>query len=101
LLKRTKRRYLAVEIESPEAIDSKEFMDAIWNALTRLYGEYGASRTSLTMIGYEQEKRIAIIRAALVSVDMVRAAIASVTRIGDKPVALHVLRVSGTLRSLR
>lgn len=76
-------------------------MDAIWNALTRLYGEYGASRTSLTMIDYEQEKRIAIIRAALVSVDMVRAAIASVTRIGDKPVALHVLRVSGTLRSLR
>ena len=53
------------------------------------------------MIDYEQEKRIAIIRAALVSVNMVRAAIASVTRMGDKPVALHVLRVSGTLRSLR
>jgi RNase P/RNase MRP subunit POP5 len=101
LLKRAKRRYLVIEIESPEAIGSKEFMDAIWNALTRLYGEYGASRTSLTMIDYEQEKRIAIIRAALVSVNMVRAAIASVTRIGDKPVALHVLRVSGTLRSLR
>jgi RNase P/RNase MRP subunit POP5 len=100
LLKRTKRRYLAIEIDSPETIDSKELMDAIWNAITRLQGEYGASRASLVLIEYSQEKKIAIIRAALVAVDMVRAAIASATRTGNKPVALHVLRVSGTLRSL-
>jgi RNase P/RNase MRP subunit POP5 len=33
-------------------------------------------------------------------VSMVRAALASITRVGDKRVAVHVVRVSGTIRSL-
>jgi RNase P/RNase MRP subunit POP5 len=32
---------------------------------------------------------------------MVKAAIASITRIGDNPATIHVLRVSGTLKALR
>jgi RNase P/RNase MRP subunit POP5 len=90
-----------LEIDSAETFDSKEFMDAIWNAITRLYGEYGASRTGLTMIDYRTEEKLAVIRVTLSAIDMVRAAIASVTKIGNRHVVVHVLSVSGTLKALQ
>jgi len=100
LLKRIRRRYLALEIDSGELFDSREFMDAVWSAVLKLYGEYGASRAGLALIDYDMEKRFAVIRTVHTAVDMVRTALASMTRIGNKPVAIHILRVSGTIRSL-
>jgi len=100
LLKRIKRRYIALKIDSSEMFSSKEFIDAIWNALVKLYGEYGASRTGLTLIDYDVEKRFAVIRTVHTAVEMVRTALVSITRIQDKPAAVHVLRVSGTIRAL-
>jgi RNase P/RNase MRP subunit POP5 len=79
---------------------SKEFMDAVWSAVSKLYGEYGASRAGLTLIDYDVEKRFAVIRTAHTALEMVRTALASITRIGDRPVAIHVLTVSGTIKSL-
>jgi ribonuclease P/MRP protein subunit POP5 len=95
-----KRRYLALEIESAEMFDSKRFMDSVWGAVTKLYGEYGASQTGLTLIDYDAEKRFAVIRAANSAVDMVRAALASMTRIENNPLAVHVLKASGTIKAL-
>ena len=99
-MKSVRRRYLALEIDTDELLDSREFMDAVWSAVLRLYGEYGASRAGLSLIDYDMEKRFAVIRTVHTTVDMVRTALASITRIGSKPVAVHVVRVSGTIRSL-
>jgi RNase P/RNase MRP subunit POP5 len=46
------------------------------------------------------EKRFAVIRTMHTTVDMVRTALASMTKIGNKPVAIHVLTVSGTIKAL-
>jgi ribonuclease P/MRP protein subunit POP5 len=100
LLKRIKRRYLALEIDSSVAFGSKELMDAIWNAVSKLFGEYGASQAGLTLIDYDVERRLVVIRAAHTALGMVHAALASITRIQDKPVAIHVLTVSGTIKTL-
>ena len=100
MLKRVKRRYLALEINCDGTFSSHEFMDAVWGAVLKLYGEYGASRTGLTLIGYDMEKKFAVVRAAHTAVDMVRTALASITKIGNKPVAIHVLAVSGTIKAL-
>ena len=75
-------------------------MDAVWNAVLKLYGEYGASRSGLTLIDYDAEKGLAVIRTTHTTVEMVRAALASITKIQDKPAAIHVLTVSGTIRAL-
>ncbi len=80
---------------------AKEFMDAVWSAVTRLYGEYGASLTSLTLIDYDGEKKTAVIRTALVAVGMVRAALASVLSVAGREAAVHVVAASGTIKSLR
>jgi ribonuclease P/MRP protein subunit POP5 len=98
---KVRRRYLALKIDSSEKFDSKEFMEAVWNTLLRLFGEYGASKAGLTLIDYDVEKGLAVIRAAHTEVEKVRAAIASITEINAKPVAVHVLTISGTLKTLR
>ena len=100
MLKRMRRRYLALKIGSGETFSSREFMDAVWNAVLKLYGEYGASRSGLTLIDYDAEKGLAVIRTTHTTVEMVRAALASITKIRDKPAAIHVLTISGTIRAL-
>jgi len=99
-LKKVRRRYLALEIDSDELFDSREFLDAVWDAVLKLYGEYGASRTGLTLIDYDAEKRLAVIRVANASLETVRTALASITWVRNKPVAIHVLTVSGTIKAL-
>jgi RNase P/RNase MRP subunit POP5 len=100
LLKRVRRRYIAVEIDSGEAVDSREFVDAVWGAISRLYGEYGASRVGLILIDYDTERRVAVIRVVHTALDMVRAALASITKVHSKPAAMHVITVSGTIKAL-
>ena len=100
MLRRIKRRYLVLEIDSGEVFGSKELMDAIWSAVSRLFGEYGASKAGLTLIDYDVERRLLVVRVAHTALDMVNAALASITRIRDKPVAVHVITVSGTIKTL-
>jgi ribonuclease P/MRP protein subunit POP5 len=99
-LKRVKRRYLALQIESDGIISQKELMDAVWGAVTKLYGECGASLTSLSLIDYDVEKRYAVIRVSLASLNMVRASLASITSVASRDAAVCVLAVSGTIKSL-
>ena len=89
-----------MKIDSNESLDSREVIDAVWSAVSKLYGEHGASRTGLMLISYDAQERLAVVRTVHDAVGMVRAAIASITRIQDKQVALHVLRVSGTIKAL-
>lgn len=89
-----------MQIDSDKTFETKEFIDAVWSAITRLYGEHGASQTRLSMIRHDQDKRMAIIRVANPASDMVRAALATVTEISDTPASVHVVAVSGTIKAL-
>ena len=100
-MKRVKRRYLALQMDSDGAPSRKEFMDAVWGAVAQLYGEYGASLTSLSLIDYDAEKKKGIIRTSLVTVNLVRASLASITSVAGRDAAVHVLAVSGTIKALR
>ena len=93
-------RYLALRVEAEDMFTSKELMDTIWNSVSKLYGEYGASRTGLALIDYDVEEKFVVIRATHTSLENVRTAIASITNIGSKPAAIHLLAVSGTIKAL-
>jgi len=97
----TRRRYLAVKIESTQPVDETEFKRAIWGAVSRVFGEYGASKTGLVVIDYDENKHYSTLRCANAALEMVRASLASITEINAKPAAVHTLGVSGTLKSLR
>ena len=100
MLKKMRRRYLALNLDCEEALSSRDFMSAVWAAFLKLYGEYGASKTALSLIEYDDEQKFAVLRTSHTTVDMVRAALASITRIEEKPVAVHVLKISGTIKAL-
>lgn len=96
-----RRRYLAIKIVSQEKVSEKEFFDAVWTAVLRLFGEYGASKTSLAIIEFNGRDGWAVLRCSHEAVEIVEAAVASVREINQQPAVLHVLRVSGTLKALR
>jgi len=99
-LKRVKRRYLAVQLESQNLPTEREFIDAVWAAVTKLFGEVGASLTGLALINFNVENKVAVVRVSLAALDMVRASLASITHIAGGEAAVHVLSVSGTLKAL-
>ena len=42
-MKRTKRRYLRLQLDTNVAVSERQLMEGIWGALSKLYGEFGAS----------------------------------------------------------
>jgi RNase P/RNase MRP subunit POP5 len=99
-LKRVKRRYLALQLEREGLPSEREFMDAIWASVTKLYGEVGASLTGLALINFDGERKVFVIRCSLVSLSSVRASVACVTCVAGAQSSVHVLAVSGTLKAL-
>jgi RNase P/RNase MRP subunit POP5 len=75
-------------------------MNSIWDAIIQLFGEYGASQTDLTLIKYNPKRNYVIIRCSHNTLEIVRASLTSITEIHGKPAAIHIHRVSGTLKAL-
>ena len=95
-----RRRYLALKLISDRSASREDLMNTLWDALIQLFGEYGASQTGLTLIRYNHERDCAIVRCSHKALEMVKASITSITEINGKPAAIHVNRVSGTLKAL-
>ena len=92
---------MALQFDSETLPSERELLDGLWAAIVKLYGEVGASASGLSLISFDSEHKMAIVRVWLDALPMVRASFASATILAEKPVAVHVLSVSGTLKSLR
>ncbi len=86
---------------SEQLLNEKDVIDAIWSAILKLFGEYGASQVNLALIEYDPQKSYTVVRCLHKALEMVKASIASITEINGKPAALHIVGVSGTLKALR
>ena len=100
-MKRIKRRYLALQLDFDTSIEPEPFMAKIWNSIVKLYGEYGASKTNLSLIDFDCLKKIAIIRTNLSSLNIVRSSLVTITSLLNKPASIHVLAISGTIKALK
>jgi RNase P/RNase MRP subunit POP5 len=69
--------------------------------VTKLFGEYGASQAALVLIEYNETEKLAIIRTWHRTLEMVRTALATITKVNGKNAAFRVIMVSGTLKTLR
>ncbi len=96
-----RRRYIAVQIDSENAIDGRDFYDAVWNSILRLFGEHVASQTALSLIGFDPQANQATMRCSHTALDPVRAAIVAVSEIRNERIIPQILLVSGTLKALR
>jgi len=99
--KRMRRRYLALKVVSEHSVNEGDVMDAVWSAVLKLFGEYGASKANLSLMEYDPQRNCVVVRCSHTALERVRASIASITEINGKPAVIHVIGVSGTLRTLR
>lgn len=95
-----RRRYLALKVDSEEQLEPSAVSDAIWNAVLRLFGEVGASQAGLYTVRSDKESSLIVLKCSHKALPMVRASVASITNVDGKRAAIHVLRVSGTLKAL-
>jgi ribonuclease P/MRP protein subunit POP5 len=100
VIKREKRRYLALEAVSEQPLDEQIVLDAVQASVHRLFGEYGASKANLKLIKNIPEKRQTVVCCSHKALEQVRAAIASTTSINGEAAVIHGLGVSGPLKAL-
>ncbi|MFX1509807.1 MAG: Rpp14/Pop5 family protein [Promethearchaeota archaeon] len=94
-----RQRYLALRIYSSENLPSEaDFRNAIWQQLTQLYGELGVSLIGFWLTSYHPDETSAILRCQHTQVRPLRAALATLTHVNSKPLLIHVVAVSGTIR---
>jgi len=100
LTRLVRRRYLALKVECEDSVDQRAVSNAVWDAVLRLFGEVGCSQSGLYLVRFDEKTKHAVLRCSHKALPMVKAAVASITKIGDTPAAIHVSRVSGTLKAL-
>ena len=101
LSQRLRRRYLHLRVVSEQLISRKDLTNAIWSAILRLFGEYGASQANLALIEYNRQANYAIVYCSHKALEMIKASIASITEINGKRSGIQIVNVSGTLKALR
>jgi ribonuclease P/MRP protein subunit POP5 len=100
VIKRDKRRYLALEIVLKQSLNDRAVLNEILATFFRLFGEYGLSKANIKLIKSIPEKQQLVIRCSNSMLEKVRAAIVSTLEVQGKPVAIHVVGISGTLKAL-
>jgi len=98
--KRMRKRYLALKVVSEHFVNERDVVDAVWSAVLKLFGEYGASQANLSLMDADLQRNYVVVRCFHTALERVRASIASITEINGKPAVIHVTGVSGTLRTL-
>ncbi len=99
--KRERNRYLVYEALSQSDICSEDIGRAIWKAALDFLGELGVSRSGLRVVEWDEKKKRGIIKVNHTSTEEARMVLALVQEAGRKPVALHVIGVSGILKKAR
>jgi len=92
---------LLLRVESEASPTGKDLAEAVWTAVTKLYGEVGASQAGLSLVDYDEERKTGVLRVSLGSLQQVRASIATITFLSGKDAAGNVSTISGTLKTIR
>ena len=103
MVKEEKSRYIAFEtiIEAETPVDSISVFNSISRSILSLFGEVEASQSGIWLIEFDPETCHGILRCTSKSLDKVQTAMAVVSRIEDRQAIIHLLKTSGTIRSLR
>ncbi|MFX1518587.1 MAG: Rpp14/Pop5 family protein [Promethearchaeota archaeon] len=103
MVKEEKSRYIAFEtvIEDETPVDVTSVFNSISRSILSLFGEVEASQSGIWLIEYDPEMHQGILRCTHKSLEKVQTAMAAVSRIDDRPIIIHLLKTSGTIRSLR
>ena len=94
-------RYLLVKLLLEGTVPDNLLIQSVTESIMNLFGETGLSETAPRLIGYNEKKSIGILRCSRDSLEKLRAAIAMISKIDEKPVGVYVKAVSGTSKRLK
>ncbi len=97
----TRRRYLWIHLETDATLDADSLSNVIDAKIHYLYGVKGAVEMNLRLIEYIPDGKSAIIRCNHNRLNEMRAVLAHISDIHGEPARIDVLRVSGTIKSLK
>lgn len=101
--RRPRWRYLGVGVEtSPDAaLDRRALQAAVWDSATALLGDPGSAAVDPRVVAFEfaDGTGTATVRVRRDEVERGRAVLACVASVDDRPAALRVRGVSGTMRA--
>jgi ribonuclease P/MRP protein subunit POP5 len=98
---RKRRRYIKFWIRGDDGFSVKEVADAIQRSVLALYGVQGLSTIEPNLIDFDEDSQSGILRCSHSHLRETRASLAFITSIGEGAAAIHVDKVSGTIRSLK
>ena len=98
---RRRYRYASFRVLGAEHPDQEAVHEGIQRGIIELLGAHGLSRIEPRVIEYDAERSVGIVRCSRLYLPLLRASLASITALGEKPAAFLVLKVSGTLKALR
>lgn len=96
---REKKRYLALSVvtEGGEAVDRKLLLDEIYYATQSLLGDAGSSEIGYRLMDFDGRR--GVLRVSLGTVELARAALATVYAVKGQRAVITVTGVSGTIRA--
>ena len=101
MVRARRKRYLALKVEGEGPRNAGELEEVVLKAIIGLFGQDGAAKAGVKVVEYDPARGVGIVRCYHEHMGLVRASLASVVEHGGRPLALHVVDVSGTLRALR
>lgn len=96
---REQRRYIAFQVLSKSKLLQVDIHNAIWHALLNFMGEFGVAEAEVWPVRgvWDDVKQQGLVRCGNSHIEKVRTALSLIVRIGDAPVCVRVLGVSGTV----
>jgi len=95
---REKKRYLALQIISETRASRNQFLKELQYSIASLVGDVGLSESRLQLLYFDG--RFAIVRCVPKKIWVVRAGIAAITGINKRRIAVRVIGIGGTVRSV-
>ena len=100
-----KKRYVAFrayyEAESMNSLNSTDIIKWISRFFIEIFGEINAAEANITLIEYDEHKKIGIVRIALSQLDNFRTAMALIRKYRGNDARIEIIGVSGTIKKCR
>lgn len=100
---RTRKRYIVFKVIGERKLEFEEISNAIYGSLLEFAGELNTALARIWIIRdlWQEEKQLGILRCLHTAVELVRASMLLIDRIGDSRVAFRILGVSGTIKGAK
>ncbi|MEM0232950.1 MAG: Rpp14/Pop5 family protein [Candidatus Nezhaarchaeales archaeon] len=101
MVKEVRWRYIIFHLHSPLSLKVEELNNVLKKHLRSFLGSYGLSKNPFKLIMYDEKSKLGILRCPHKSLEVISLGLALLSSIGGVSSAIHVARVTGTLKKAR